>query len=85
MADALTEWAKLEKDPVMKGIFKEIITADFLMAMLRFKSFEGNSLVYNRELTLPSAETHQVGDTWETTKPTSVSYTHLTLPTIYSV
>lgn len=70
MADQLTEWAKLEKDPVMKGVFKEIITADFLMTMLRFKSFEGNSLKYNRELTLPSSETHQVGDTWETTKPT---------------
>jgi len=70
MADQLTEWAKLEKDPVVKGVFKEILTADFLMAMLRFKSFEGNSLVYNRELTLPSSETHTVGDTWETTKPT---------------
>mgnify|MGYP005813889363 CR=1 FL=1 len=70
MADALTEWAKLEKDLVMKGVFEEILTADFLMAMLRFKSFEGNSLVYNRELTLPTSVTHAVGDTWETTKPT---------------
>jgi hypothetical protein len=70
MADTLTEWAKLEKDLVVKGVFEEILTADFLMTLLKFKSFEGNSLVYNRELTLPSSVTHAVGDTWETTKPT---------------
>lgn len=70
MADQLTEWAKLEKDLVMKGVFEEILTADFLMSLLRFKSFEGNSLVYNRELTIPTSATHAVGDTWETTQPT---------------
>ena len=81
MADALTEWAKLEKDLVLKGVFEEIITHDALMPLLRFKTFEGNSLVYNRELTLPSSNTHAVGDTWSTTKPTFTKKT-ATLTTV---
>lgn len=71
MADSLTEWAKLEKDQVVKGVFETLITEDALMPMLKFKSFEGNSLVYNRELTLPTTTTHAtVGATWASTRPT---------------
>ena len=38
--------------------------------LLQFKSFSGNSLVYNRENALGAAATHQVGDIWSDTEPT---------------
>lgn len=66
----LSEYQKLEKDMVVAGIYQNLITADALTAMLSFKSFEGNSMVYNRENVLPTSSTHAVGDTWETTEPT---------------
>ena len=66
----LSEYAKLENDLVVKGIFENTITADELMAHLKFKPFEGNSLVYNRENALVTATTHAVGDDWTDTEPT---------------
>ena len=66
----LTEWAKLEKDKVLAGLFEAIVTANDLMPHLKFLSMDGNSLVYNRESTLPTGVTHQVGDTWTDTEPT---------------
>lgn len=66
----LSEYAKLERDLVAKGIFEGILTADALMPLLKFKSFEGNAFVYNRESALPTAAPHTVGDTWEDSEPT---------------
>jgi hypothetical protein len=70
LADTLTEYAKLSNDVVERGVIEEIITADALLAMLKFKGHSGNSYVYNRESTLPTSSVHQVGDTWASTKPT---------------
>ena len=70
MADTLTEYAKLSNDVVERGVIEEIITADALLAMLKFKGHSGNSYVYNRESTLPTSSVHQVGDTWASTQPT---------------
>jgi hypothetical protein len=66
----LSEYAKLAKDDVVAGVFENIITEDALWGMLQFESFEGNSLVYNRENALPTASTHVVGDDWVDTEPT---------------
>ena len=62
---SLTEYRKLANDAVKAGVIDEIITADFLLAMLQFKGHSGHSFVYNRELTLPQAQPHAVGDTYE--------------------
>ncbi len=66
----LSEYQKLANDDVTAGIFDNIITASELAPFLQFKSFSGNSLVYNRENTLGAAATHQVGDIWSDTEPT---------------
>ena len=66
----LSEYQKLANDDVTAGIFDNIITASELAPLLQFKSFSGNSLVYNRESTLGAAATHQVGDIWSDTEPT---------------
>ena len=66
----LTEFAKLARDEVEAGLFEEILTTNELMGLLQFESFNGNSLVYNRELTLPTAAVHTQGDTWTDSEPT---------------
>ena len=66
----LDEWAKLEKDLVMKGVYTNILTADALTPLLQFKSFEGNSFVYNRESVNPTATSvATVGATFASTQP----------------
>ena len=66
----LSEYQKLANDDVIAGVFDNIITASELAPFLQFRSFSGNSLVYNRENTLGAAATHQIGDTWAETEPT---------------
>ena len=66
----LSEYQKLANDDVTAGVFDNIITASELAPLLQFKSFSGNSLVYNRENALGAAATHQVGDIWSDTEPT---------------
>jgi len=66
----LSEYQKLANDDVIAGVFDNIITASELAPFLQFRSFSGNSLVYNRENTLGAAATHQIGDTWSETEPT---------------
>lgn len=66
----LAQYAKLANDLVLEGLYENIITASEIAPWLQYMSFEGNSLVYNRELTLPTAVTHAVGDTYSDTEPT---------------
>ena len=66
----LDQYAKLANDEVVQGVFENIITANELMPFLKFKGFNGNSLVYNRELVLPTSSTHVVGDAWTDSEPT---------------
>ena len=66
----LSQYQLLANDDVTAGIFDNIITASELAPFLQFKSFSGNSLVYNRESTLGAAATHQIGDIWSDTEPT---------------
>jgi len=78
---ALDEWAKREKDEVLKGIFETIITNDASAPLWQFETFEGNAYVYNRELTLPTASPHAVGATISSTRPTFTKKT-ATLTTV---
>lgn len=67
--DTLAEFAKLETDKLKKGVLLNILTANEMNPMLKFKSFTGNAFVYNRESVLPTSNTHTQGDTWESTEP----------------
>ncbi len=66
----LAQWAKLESDKVLAGIFDNILTASELAPWLDFVSHAGNAKVYNRENALPTAAMTQVGGTMVDTEPT---------------
>lgn len=66
----LSEYAKLANDEVVAGIFENVVTESQLARHLQFESFEGNSLVYNRENVLPTAATFAVGSLLTDTEPT---------------
>lgn len=67
----LSEYAKLTNtDTLTKGVFKTLITADPLLAMLKFKTFEGTAFAWNEELTHPTVTSHAVGDSWQDSEPT---------------
>jgi len=70
MADTLTEFAKGANDEVQRGVFETIITNDALMPLLKFRSFNGNGYVYNRELTIPSSYVRAVGGAVSSSRPT---------------
>ncbi len=70
MSPTLSEYAKLSNDVLEVGIFENLITADFLTAMLEFETLTGNALKYNRENALPTTSTHAVGDVWTDTEAT---------------
>ncbi|KKN01703.1 hypothetical protein LCGC14_1125080 [marine sediment metagenome] len=73
----LSEYRLLATDEMLKGLFTEIITANELMPFLQFRPHSGNSMVYNRELTLPASTVHVVGDTWQDTEGTTDQKTAL--------
>jgi hypothetical protein len=61
MADA----ARLSQDVLLKGIIETIITESAVLRYLPFMTLNGNSLRYNRELTLGSVQFYDVADTWD--------------------
>ena len=60
----LSEYAKLSQDELEQSVYENIITEDALAPLLQFEEFSGNSLLYDRENTLPTSATHTVGDIW---------------------
>ena len=78
----LSEYAKLETDPLMAGVMENIVTANALMPFLQFKPMEGNSLKYNRESTLPTAAFLETGGTMVDTEATYTAVSS-SLTTVY--
>jgi len=66
----LSEHAKLANDVLLEGLYINILTTSELAPWLQFMTFEGNSLLYNRESTLPTTSFNTVGGTWTDTEPT---------------
>lgn len=60
----LSEYAKLSQDELEQSVYENIITENALAPLLQFEEFSGNSLLYDRENTLPTSATHTVGDIW---------------------
>lgn len=59
----LTESAKLSQDMLVQGVIEEIITVNPMFQLFPFEGIDGNSLAYNRELTLGDVQTLGVGGT----------------------
>lgn len=59
----LVESAKLAEDMLVQGVIEEIITVNPWFEIFPFEGIDGNSLAYNRELTLGDVQTLGVGGT----------------------
>jgi hypothetical protein len=71
----LSEYEKGDIDPLLIGVYDNIITASELAPFLEFEEHTGVSSNWLRENTLGAASTHQVGDTWVDTEPTRTTKT----------
>src|SRR3972149_2639928 len=70
MALTLAQAALLSNDVVRQGVIEAIVKESGLLERLPFIEMVGNSLKYNRELTLAGAEFFAVGSTWTESTPT---------------
>lgn len=77
MAVTLTEAAQWTTNMVKRGIIEQIIKDSVVLRELPFMEITGNALQYQMELTLPTAEFHDVNEIWsestgQTTQATAV-------------
>ena len=71
MSISLVEASKLSTDILLKGIIETIIKDSPILQQLPFIQIVGNSLKYNRELTLPTVGWYApVSGTWTQSEPT---------------
>ena len=70
MALSLVDAAKLSTDVLLKGIIETIVKESPILQELPFIDIEGNSLLYNRELELPTAAFYAPNaSTWAESAP----------------
>lgn len=60
----LVEAAKLSNDVLLAGVIETLIERSPMLAKMPFEDIVGNSLLYNRESTLPTVQWNAVGGTW---------------------
>src|SRR5438874_1300611 len=60
----LSDAANLTQDMLVRGVIETIIEESSVLRYLPFIQIVGNSLRYNRELTLGSVDFYGIGDTW---------------------
>ncbi len=70
MALTLTEAAKLSNDILLEGVVETIVKDSPVLQYMPFVEIVGNGLTYNQEMTLPSIDFYDVGDTWVESTPT---------------
>jgi hypothetical protein len=68
--ETIAEAEKYSRTQLLQGVVEEIISSSPMFAFLPFDTVLGNSLTYNRESTLGTAEFHNPGDTWTESTPT---------------
>ncbi len=75
LAYALADIDYISQSKLLSGIVENIITESDVLKMLPFKSLTNKSLVYNRELTLPTASMMGRDGTWVSS---SLTFTQVT-------
>jgi hypothetical protein len=68
--ETIAEGNKYSRTELVRGVVEEIIEASPMFAFLPFDTVLGNSLTYNRENTLGTAQFYDPGDTWVESTPT---------------
>src|SRR3989304_1697708 len=71
----ITEADKYPRTQLLQGVVEEIVDASPMFAFLPFDTVLGNSLTYNRENTLGTAQFYDPGDTWVESTPTVTAVT----------
>ena len=61
----LADAARLSQDVLVRGVIETLITESAVLRYLPFITLNGNSLRYNREVTLGDVQFYSVGDTWD--------------------
>lgn len=75
MALTLAESAKLSNDVVLAGIIETVVKESPILQVLPFVDITGNSLKYNRENAMASAQWNSVGGIWTESTPTFTQVT----------
>ncbi len=70
MLETIAEANKYSTTQLLQGVVEEIVEASPMFALLPYDTILGNSLTYNRENTLGSANWYSPGDTWVESTPT---------------
>ena len=73
--ETIAEADKYSRTQLMAGVVEEIVDASPMFALLPFDTVLGNSLTYNRENTLSSANFSNPGDVWVESTPTVTAVT----------
>ena len=71
----IAEADKYSRTQLLAGVVEEIVDASPMFAFLPFDTVLGNSLTYNRENTLGTAQFYDPGDTWVESTPTVTAVT----------
>jgi len=69
MALTLEEASKLSNDILLQGVVETIIKDSPILQRLPFIEIVGNSLIYNREKTLPGVKWYNVNEAWDEPVP----------------
>lgn len=73
--ETIAEADRYSRTQLLAGVVEEIISASPMFALLPFDTVLGNSLTYNRENTLGTAQFYDPGDTWVESTPTVTAVT----------
>jgi len=71
----LADAARLSQDMLLRGVVETVIQESAVLRYLPFVQIVGNSLRYNREVTLGDVQFYAVGDTWDESALTTVEKT----------
>ena len=71
----LADAARLSQDMLLRGVVETVIQESAVLRYLPFVQIVGNSLRYNREVTLGDVQFYGVGDTWNESALTTVEKT----------
>ena len=66
----IVEADKYSRTQLLAGVVEEIVDASPMFALLPFDTVLGNSLTYNREDTLGTAQFYDPADAWVESTPT---------------
>ena len=75
---SLAEAKRLINNEIVAGVAEDIITLNPIYSFLPFMGYDGQAIIYNREVALGGAEVSAVGVTLTSTMKTAATFTRIT-------